>query len=645
MRHWFDNLSVTYKLCLGFGLVLALTAMLALVGWDTREELLEHSDAQQTYSELNESLAELRMNLLRYLLNSNETTEKAALASLDTFQREQTATRTAKLFVPPEFVARKERQTALVGEYRQAVDNLRGATAEMDAARRGGMQKNGALALTALNELVESTKRLDTYDERRFDHYAAANTLLQELLWLRYHVRGYVTAQTPENERLMNEELQKAEQTFKRLSAPDGPFGNQPPAELRTAGEHMTAYISNIEEYKAAAAKLKQAHQALVRIGDETLEITNALTARQLVRRDEAAASSQVIQLGTTLLALLVGLLAAWFITRQITHPLAATLKVVNRIADGDLSDIPDFQRNDEIGALQRGVQRMGHALRDLIGGVGDSVTQIASAAEQLSAVTEQTSAGVNGQKQETDQVATAMHEMAVTVQEVARNAEQAAAAAKAADSQARQGNQVLQRALSEVDRLTVEVNQTAEAMHHLNTESASIGTVLTVINGIAEQTNLLALNAAIEAARAGEAGRGFAVVADEVRNLAKRTQESTAQIEGLIANLQQGSQNAVNMMDSSRSLAVSTLELSREASDELQAITQTVSAIQGMNLQIATASEEQSAVAEEINRSVLNVRDIADQSAAATEETAASSAELARLGNVLLGLISRFRL
>ncbi|WP_437884057.1 methyl-accepting chemotaxis protein [Pseudomonas sp. LRF_L74] len=287
----------------------------------------------------------------------------------------------------------------------------------------------------------------------------------------------------------------------------------------------------------------------------------------------------------------------------------------------------------------------MGHALRDLIGGVGDSVTQIASAAEQLSAVTEQTSAGVNGQKQETDQVATAMHEMAVTVQEVARNAEQAAAAAKAADSQARQGNQVLQRALSEVDRLTVEVNQTAEAMHHLNTESASIGTVLTVINGIAEQTNLLALNAAIEAARAGEAGRGFAVVADEVRNLAKRTQESTAQIEGLIANLQQGSQNAVNMMDSSRSLAVSTLELSREASDELQAITQTVSAIQGMNLQIATASEEQSAVAEEINRSVLNVRDIADQSAAATEETAASSAELARLGNVLLGLISRFRL
>ncbi|MDX3773181.1 methyl-accepting chemotaxis protein [Chromatiaceae bacterium AAb-1] len=344
------------------------------------------------------------------------------------------------------------------------------------------------------------------------------------------------------------------------------------------------------------------------------------------------------------ILTLLAAVAAIIGLLRYKLRPLGELVYQAQALGDGNLSARLEVRSNDEIGDLAHHFNQMGNALRELIGGIGNSATQIASAAEQLSAVTEQTSAGVNGQKQETDQVATAMNEMAATVQEVARNAEEAASAAQAADSQARQGSQVLQRALDEVDRLSAQVNETAGAMNRLDSDSASIGTVLTVINGIAGQTNLLALNAAIEAARAGEAGRGFAVVADEVRSLAQRTQQSTAQIEELITNLQQGAQNAVKLMDSSRSLAASTLELSREASDELQAITRTVSTIQSMNLQIATASEEQSVVAEEINRSVLNVRDIADQSAAAAEETAAASAELARLGQGLQGLISRFR-
>lgn len=345
------------------------------------------------------------------------------------------------------------------------------------------------------------------------------------------------------------------------------------------------------------------------------------------------------------LITLLAAVGAVIVLLRYKLRPLGELVRQAQALGNGDLSVRLEVRSKDEIGDLGGHFNQMGNALRELISGVSDSVAQIASAAEQLSAVTEQTSAGVNEQRLETDQVATAMNEMATTVQEVARNAEDAASAAQAADNQARQGSLVLQRALDEVDRLSVEVNQTAEAMNHLNTESASIGTVLTVINGIADQTNLLALNAAIEAARAGEMGRGFAVVADEVRSLAQRTQQSTAQIEKLIANLHQGSQNVVNLTASSRLLAASTLDLSREASDELQAITQTVSTIQNMNLQIATASEEQRAVAEEINRSVLNVRDIADQSAAAAEETAASSAELARLGQSLQVLVARFRL
>ncbi len=164
------------------------------------------------------------------------------------------------------------------------------------------------------------------------------------------------------------------------------------------------------------------------------------------------------------------------------------------------------------------------------------------------------------------------------------------------------------------------------------------------MINGIAEQTNLLALNAAIEAARAGDAGRGFAVVADEVRSLAQRTQQSTAQIEELIGNLQKGALHASSLMDSSRGLADETVSLARDVGEELQAITRTISTIQAMNLQIATASEEQSSVAEDINRSVLSVRDVADQSAAAAQQTAASTVQLARLGGELQALAARFR-
>ncbi|WP_371921502.1 methyl-accepting chemotaxis protein [Pseudomonas sp. C27(2019)] len=181
--------------------------------------------------------------------------------------------------------------------------------------------------------------------------------------------------------------------------------------------------------------------------------------------------------------------------------------------------------------------------------------------------------------------------------------------------------------------------------MHRLNEDSKNISAVLTVINGLADQTNLLALNAAIEAARAGEAGRGFAVVADEVRNLAHRTQESTSQIEDLIDSLQKGSGNAVAMMDSSRTLADSTLELVQEAYNELQAIARVVLEMQAMGAQIATAAEEQSLVAEEINRNVVNVNSAADQSAAAAEETAASSLELARLGQELHSLVVRFKI
>ncbi|WP_374761371.1 methyl-accepting chemotaxis protein [Pseudomonas sp. sp1636] len=236
------------------------------------------------------------------------------------------------------------------------------------------------------------------------------------------------------------------------------------------------------------------------------------------------------------------------------------------------------------------------------------------------------------------------MHQMAATVQEVAQNAEQASSAARAADHEAQQGNQVVQQVVTQIDSLALEVDHSAAAIQALNQESARIGGVLEVIRAVAEQTNLLALNAAIEAARAGDQGRGFAVVADEVRALARRTHDSTAEIEGLIASLQRMAGGAVEQMESSRTLTRHAVTLVGQAGDALGRITQAVSTIEQMNQQIAAAAEEQSAVADSISESVTRVRDIGEQSARASEQTAVSSAELARLGGELQGLVAQFR-
>ncbi|HBP48249.1 MULTISPECIES: methyl-accepting chemotaxis protein [Pseudomonas] len=410
--------------------------------------------------------------------------------------------------------------------------------------------------------------------------------------------------------------------------------------QLNAVAEYKRAFADLIQGTQASDQAVERMHQQ----GNVLIEQSQKLSTLQATKRNNESRQATNLLIGCTLLALVLGIIAAWVITRQIVIPLQRTLITVERIAAGDLTHDHPTDRRDELGQLQQAIQRMTAGLRELIGGISDGITQIASAAEELSAVTEQTSAGVNNQKVETDQVATAMHEMAATVQEVARNAEEASEAALAADQQAREGDTVVAQALAQIEKLAIEVGHSTDAMGHLKRESDKIGSVLDVIKSVAQQTNLLALNAAIEAARAGEAGRGFAVVADEVRSLAQRTQKSTEEIEELIAGLQSGTQQVSSSMDSSRALTDNSVELTRRAGESLGNITRTVSTIQGMNQQIAAAAEQQSAVAEEINRSVLNVRDVSEQTAAASEETAASSVELARLGTHLQTLVGRFK-
>ncbi|WP_442963078.1 methyl-accepting chemotaxis protein [Pseudomonas sp. Leaf127] len=290
-------------------------------------------------------------------------------------------------------------------------------------------------------------------------------------------------------------------------------------------------------------------------------------------------------------------------------------------------------------------MQQMSNGLSRIVSGLQAGIEQLASSAHDLSTVTEHTNLEVNSQKEETEQVATAMNQMTATVHDVARNAEQAALAAQSADEKVGTGQAVVRQSLQRIEQLANASSAASQSIENLSAQVQDIDQVLGVIKSVAEQTNLLALNAAIEAARAGEQGRGFAVVADEVRALARRTQQSTAEIEQLVASLRNGARTSVEQIQSSSELVRLAVGDARQAESALGSIATAVSTIEQMNQQIAAAAEQQSSVAEEINRSVTSIRSSADQSALAMQGNATSSVELAALGAQLKGMVGHFRL
>ncbi|MBC3375928.1 methyl-accepting chemotaxis protein [Pseudomonas sp. SWRI92] len=638
MNSWFGNISVNMKLGLGFGLVLVLTCLLALTSWTSLGGLIDRSNWMSDITQLNAGLTKLRVTRLQYMLaNGDETVAQTVQTALDGFVAQQNSLLSS--FKSPENVKLLKEQSATISAYQVSLNKMRGAYRTGNSAR-DTMGANAEAAYKLIEAIDADVQQMAVGDER-FAPFQAITQAKQAFMLARYEVRGYTANSTADTERKAFAQLDAAITSLKPLSEH---FASTRQDELRQLEAILVQYRSAVQAFKSAMADVVQARKEMTDQGATIVSLSEQLYQIQLDRRDAESAQARTLQLVSTLLALLVGIIAAVIITRQITRPLRETLAVVERIASGDLSQNVIVTRRDELGVLQQGIARMGVTLRDLISGIRDGVTQIASAAEELSAVTEQTSAGVNSQKVETDQVATAMHEMTATVQEVARNAEEASQAAAAADGEARAGDQVVNEAIAQIERLASEVERSTDAMSVLQQESDKIGAVMDVIKAVAEQTNLLALNAAIEAARAGEAGRGFAVVADEVRGLAQRTQKSTEEIEGLVAGLQNGTQQVAAVMNNSRTLTDSSVALTRKAGVSLENITRTVSNIQSMNQQIAAAAEQQSAVAEEISRSIINVRDVSEQTAAASEETAASSVELARLGSQLQQMVSHFR-
>jgi len=628
------NVSVNRKLGLGFGLVLLLTLAITLTGWHGMDSIIDRGDKLGNISVIQQHTQELRIARQHYQRQRDEASVAELEKALTTLDR-QVQLMLGQIEHPADR-QRLEQQREAVRIYQQSFNELKQAGQRREASR--GVLGDSADKAVELVGRVQQ-RLLQGGDISQYQHAVEVSALLQQA---RFQVRGYTYSGNAEFQQTA---LKAIDQALAELRALPAKLPAEYAAGLDDAVAAMGGYRDAVNQFGNAQSASEQALQHMADQGTVLLQASQEMTTSQTKVRDTAAAQAKTLLMAATVLALVLGLLAAWAITRQIIIPLRQTLRAAERVASGDLTQNLQVNRRDELGQLQASMQRMTQGLRELIGGIGDGVTQIASAAEQLSAVTEQTSAGVNNQKVETDQVATAMNQMTATVHEVARNAEQASEAALMADQQAREGDRVVGEAVAQIERLAGEVVNSSEAMNQLKAESDKIGSVLDVIKSVAQQTNLLALNAAIEAARAGEAGRGFAVVADEVRSLAQRTQQSTEEIEELIAGLQSGTQRVASVMDNSRQLTDSSVELTRRAGSSLETITRTVSSIQAMNQQIATAAEEQTAVAEEINRSVMNVRDISDQTSAASEETASSSVELARLGTHLQGLVGRFRL
>ena len=380
---------------------------------------------------------------------------------------------------------------------------------------------------------------------------------------------------------------------------------------------------------------------------DELTGQVQADAAAEVENAHKTTDSNQVIQMTTLAVGLLFCLLVALFFPLLVTRPLSRVISAIEDLAsgDGDLTLRMSVDSQDELGQLSGSLNQFLDKLHSLIKRAAATSGQVREASGKMLQLNSQTQEMITNQHSSTDMVATAINEMAATVQEIAQSASNAADGARTADADARKGSERVDSSAISIRDLAQDVERAAEVIHKLENEAEKVGSVLDVIRGIAEQTNLLALNAAIEAARAGEQGRGFAVVADEVRTLASRTQQSTTEIQGMIEKLQSGARNAVSVMDAGREKAQVSVERAESAGSSLIEITKAVASISSMNTQIASAAEEQSAVTQEINRNITEISAISDRNSQISSEAAQASSVLSEYAQELDRIVQNFKI
>jgi len=403
------------------------------------------------------------------------------------------------------------------------------------------------------------------------------------------------------------------------------------------------------EELQAAWSGYRKAASPLANKARGSFKKLNKLQTEMMQAIQSTAKTSfeglRSVVYVVTAIILVLAISLTIVVVRSITSPLGMLVSTIDEIEkESDLTKRIPVAGNDELGNVAAGINRMLEKFQGIINQLASSSGQLATSIAHVSSVTQETANTAQQQQFEVEKVATAMNEMTATVQEVARHASEAANSASQADSEAVGGQRVVDSTIASINNLAQDIEQAGDVINKLEDDSEKIGSVLDVIKGIAEQTNLLALNAAIEAARAGEQGRGFAVVADEVRTLASRTQQSTTEIQEMIGSLQEGARNAVSVMSHSRERASGTVENADKAGSSLSMITNAVNAINDMNTQIASAADEQSSVAEEINQNIVNIQGAAEKTSEGAMATSSSTNELENLANDLNSVVAQFR-
>ena len=420
--------------------------------------------------------------------------------------------------------------------------------------------------------------------------------------------------------------------------------------EAARSGDGFTQYLWDKPSVKKAVEKLSLSrtldkYQWVLGTGFYIDDIETELAAQRSAAESGLHAELQQNLIISCIMLLVTIALTAW-IGNRISHPLEEVVDALNDIAsgEGDLTRRLKSNGDDEVGRLSRAFNQFVGQIQDVVSQVGGTSQHVFELADRLKTASGQFIDQMQGHRRETEQVVTAVTEMSSTAQEVASSAANAATATSAASHEAADARGVVATATRSINDLVGEVDQASQVIGQLEQETSKIGSVVEVIRGIAEQTNLLALNAAIEAARAGEQGRGFAVVADEVRSLAGRTQQSTLEINSMLQRLQAGVAQAVQVMDTSQERSQQTVQETSKIAHSLDGVATAVDTINEMNLQIATAAEEQNAVSEEINRNLVAIQHIVEQLALAAEDSERSTRDLADTGHQLNDLVSRFR-
>ena len=646
----FANLGMAKKLGVGFVLVLLLTALVAAIGVWSLQTISQRFDGLKQMSSLNSGLLKVRLLEQEYALHGNPKTADALREGVTGLIAMATQLKAASAANVP--VMNDVEQS--LGAYRKAFDEFVSLSQAKDLALEMASWSVSSVAnnLDVLqaglaDDGAYTLKESEGKDGGQFIEQANQVSQVSRLmLQAMNEARVRLDLSRKGDDSAGQGKIEQADQALtqaEQLKTTVKDEGYQ--TVLNEVVGHIGGFSEKLAEYTGLLAQEKTVYEQLHQRAAQVMErVDQAYVAEDQSMQAELKKNSLLI-IGSSALALLVGLIAAWVITRLIVAPLRSVIRVAQQIAAGDLSATIEVTRRDEIGQLMQAMQQMGAGLSSIVSGLQAGIEQLASSAQSLSAVTEQTNLEVSSQKEETEQVATAMNQMTATVHDVARNAEEAAQAAQTADDKVESGQQVVRQSMARIEQLADSATSASSSIESLSAEIQNIGTVLSVIKSVAEQTNLLALNAAIEAARAGEQGRGFAVVADEVRALAKRTQQSTEEIERLVSALRSAAQSSVQQIQNSGELVKLAVSDALQTESALGSIAAAVSLIQQMNQQIAAAAEEQSSVAEEINRSVTSIRASADQSSLAMQGNAASSIELAQLGVELKGMVGHFRL